>query len=307
MRKPTITIGICAYNEAASITAVLHALAAQSERNYRLDRVIVISDASTDGTVDAVKAARWKKVSLIIGRSRMGKPARMNMLFKQTKSEILLTIDADVVITDLRFIEKLVRGFDKESVMFISANASPLPGKSLLEIAVGSYYKARELNRSNFDYTKTAFGCRGTAEGFRRPFFQRLYLPLNTINDDSYCYFACQQMAYDYRQIHDARVYFKSPHTISDFLKQHARYTRGGEQILSLFPEEIVKAKSYLPTEYRIRVALYQLLVHPVSYLVFKSMFFVLFARSFGKNTTSLDVRWSMVLSAKPLEAAVLS
>lgn len=306
MKKPSLTIGIPACNEEASIRGVLKALSSQKESNYVLKRVVLVSDGSVDNTVTVAKKLHWKKLTIINSRSRLGKPARLNMLFKQTKSDFLIAIDADVVIKDDKFIEKIVREFSRNAVMFVSANATPLRGTSLLESAVGSYYRAREYYRDNFDYTNCAFGFRGTALGFRREFYQKLHIPTDIVNDDAYCYFVCKQRTHDARQAKRAIVYFKSPDSLSDFISQHQRYIFGGRQIRSRLPEELVNRYSWMPFGFRLRVALYQLLSDPIAYLFFKSVFAYLHLRPHIRSANYF-VTWSMIVSSKPNDTVLAS
>jgi cellulose synthase/poly-beta-1,6-N-acetylglucosamine synthase-like glycosyltransferase len=302
----SIVVGICAYNEEASIEGVLKALSFQKENNYVLKRVVLVSDGSMDKTVAVSKKLHWKKLTIINGRSRLGKPARLNMLFRQIKSDILITIDADVVIKDSNFIEKIVREFSRKSVMFVSANATPLRGSSMLESAVGSYYRGREYFGDNFDYTNCAFGFRGTALGFRKEFYQKLHIPTDIVNDDAYCYFVCKQRNHDARQAKRAIVYFKSPDSLSDFISQHERYIFGGGQIRSRLPEELVDRYSWMPLGFRLRVALYQLISDPIAYFLFKSVFAYLHFRSHIRSANYF-VSWSMILSSKPGESVSYS
>jgi len=81
---------IPAYNEAASI--------AQTVRTVRsvpgIDEVIVIDDASTDGTADEARSAGAHKV-LTLERN-LGKGGAMNHGLALTDADILLLLDADV-------------------------------------------------------------------------------------------------------------------------------------------------------------------------------------------------------------------
>jgi len=54
--KKTLAIGIPAHNEEANIGFLIKALLEQESRLYVLTEIIVASDASTDKTVELVKA-----------------------------------------------------------------------------------------------------------------------------------------------------------------------------------------------------------------------------------------------------------
>ena len=54
-RKPTVTIGIPAYNESANIGRLINDVLGQKQNHFRLAKIIVVSDCSSDATVSIVK------------------------------------------------------------------------------------------------------------------------------------------------------------------------------------------------------------------------------------------------------------
>ena len=65
----TITIGISAYNEVANIKALLQTLLAQRANNFLLEKIIVISDQSTDDTASEVNSVLNPRIKFIIDKS----------------------------------------------------------------------------------------------------------------------------------------------------------------------------------------------------------------------------------------------
>ena len=65
--KQTVTIGIPAHNEAENISYLLRSILRQKQRNYKLEKIIVVCDGCTDNTEDKVKqfAKKHKIVELI--------------------------------------------------------------------------------------------------------------------------------------------------------------------------------------------------------------------------------------------------
>src|SRR3989344_3656179 len=70
--KPTLSIGIAAYNEAQNIGALISAFLAQKISSMHLLEIIVASDASTDETDEIVRSFSDKRVRLIRLEKRSG-------------------------------------------------------------------------------------------------------------------------------------------------------------------------------------------------------------------------------------------
>jgi cellulose synthase/poly-beta-1,6-N-acetylglucosamine synthase-like glycosyltransferase len=111
---PLITITVPAYNEARSIAATLDNLLAA---DYPADRreILVISDASTDGTDAIVAGYADRGVRLLRLAQRGGKTAAENAAGAAARGEIIVNTDASVrVLPDA--IKPLVRAFADPTV-----------------------------------------------------------------------------------------------------------------------------------------------------------------------------------------------
>ena len=87
----TLTCVIPAYNEQARIGAVLAAVL----DHPMIDDVLVVDDGSTDSTSDVVR--RFPKARLITLAQNGGKTAALARGFAETRSEMILLIDADLL------------------------------------------------------------------------------------------------------------------------------------------------------------------------------------------------------------------
>jgi cellulose synthase/poly-beta-1,6-N-acetylglucosamine synthase-like glycosyltransferase len=91
--RPSVTVLITAYNEEKGIAAKIDNVLALDYPPELLD-VIVISDASSDGTDQAVRAYGSSRVQLLRVEGRLGKTACQNAAVTQAKGEIAVFTDA---------------------------------------------------------------------------------------------------------------------------------------------------------------------------------------------------------------------
>jgi len=94
---PTITITVPCHNERSSIAGTLESLLAL---DYPADRrhILVISDASTDGTDEVVRGYASRGVELVRLAARGGKTAAENAAAPHLRGEIVVNTDATIRI-----------------------------------------------------------------------------------------------------------------------------------------------------------------------------------------------------------------
>ena len=111
---PLIGITIPAYNEAQSIAATLDAVLAA---DYPAERrqVVVISDASSDGTDEIVRRYAARGVELVRQPERRGKTAAENAARAVLRGEIVVNTDASVRVHPAS-IRHLIRAFTDPEV-----------------------------------------------------------------------------------------------------------------------------------------------------------------------------------------------
>ncbi len=92
---PRVSIMVPVYNEAAVIAATLERILAV---DYPADRrqILVVSDASTDGTHEIVERFAHRGVELLRLPQRRGKTAAENAARRHLRGEIIVTTDASV-------------------------------------------------------------------------------------------------------------------------------------------------------------------------------------------------------------------
>ena len=113
-----ITIGICAYNEGGNIEKCIRSVFEQEFDGFQLDRVIVVSSASTDDTDDIVRNLmnEYDKLNLVVQEKREGKNSAINRLLDEKSTEIVVMVNADNILARKDTIQKMVEPFLDEKV-----------------------------------------------------------------------------------------------------------------------------------------------------------------------------------------------
>jgi len=109
----TISVIVCAYNEARYLQACLHSLLAQTRP---ADEIIVVNNASTDQTGAVARAVPGVRV--------LDEPSKGLVVARETarlaaRGELLAYIDADCRVP-LQWIERLERRFDDPQVVAVT-------------------------------------------------------------------------------------------------------------------------------------------------------------------------------------------
>jgi cellulose synthase/poly-beta-1,6-N-acetylglucosamine synthase-like glycosyltransferase len=131
---PSVTVTVPVYNAGSSIRATLQAL---TDVDYPHDRlqILVLSDASTDGTDDIVREFAPKGVELLRSPERRGKTAAENLAVSIARGEIIVNVDATIGVPPSSL--KLLVG------AFIDPTVGVASGR---DISVDSFLPVRETN-----------------------------------------------------------------------------------------------------------------------------------------------------------------
>jgi cellulose synthase/poly-beta-1,6-N-acetylglucosamine synthase-like glycosyltransferase len=107
--EPAVTLIVSAYNEAAVIRQKIENSLALDYPRHLLD-VLVISDASSDGTDQIVREYETRGVRLLRMHERGGKTTGLNAAIPGAHGDIIVFSDANAMY-DRRVLRKLVRNF----------------------------------------------------------------------------------------------------------------------------------------------------------------------------------------------------
>lgn len=124
--EPTVTIIVPMFNEGDRIVNTIHSLAEQDYPAHKLD-MIVVDDCSTDDCYDwACRAAsEHDNVRVIQNPVNMGKRKGINRAVRQTESEIIISVDSDVVVEE-DAVKELVRRFVRPEIAAVGGRVNVL-------------------------------------------------------------------------------------------------------------------------------------------------------------------------------------
>ena len=169
--QPRVTVVIPAYNEADCIEATVRNKLAQSYPAELLD-ILVVSDASEDGTDEIVNAIGDPRVRLIRQEPRRGKTAGLNMAVAEAEGEIIVFSDANSLY-ESNAIERLVNNFADPRVGYVT-------GKMLYQNRDGSlvgdgctgYMRYENALRAWESDIGSVVGVDGGVDAVRRSLYQ---------------------------------------------------------------------------------------------------------------------------------------
>ena len=106
----TISVIVCAYNEATHIAACLHALLAQTRPP---DEILVIDNASTDGTGHIARSIRGVRV---IAEPTRGLVVARETGRREARGDVLAYVDADCR-TPILWLQKITERFERRPAL----------------------------------------------------------------------------------------------------------------------------------------------------------------------------------------------
>jgi cellulose synthase/poly-beta-1,6-N-acetylglucosamine synthase-like glycosyltransferase len=170
---PRVSILIAAHNEAACIQETIANKLALDYPRDRLE-IIVVSDASTDGTDDLVRTFESQGIRLVRQEERCGKTSALNLGVTQATGEILVFSDANSLYDPLA-LRALVRNFADESVGYVTGKMIYVhPEGSTTGEGNSAYMRYENLLREWETRLGSIVGVDGGVDAVRRDLYVRL-------------------------------------------------------------------------------------------------------------------------------------
>jgi len=172
--RPSVTVLIAAFDEAASIEATVRNKLAQDYPADLLD-VIVVSDASGDGTDDLVRGIGDPRVRLIRQEPRAGKTAALNLALPEAAGEVVVFSDANSLYAPDTIANLVLPLADPEVGYVTGRMVYRAPDGSLTGEGCSAYMRYENRLRAWETDLGSIVGVDGGVDAMRR----ELYTPMN--------------------------------------------------------------------------------------------------------------------------------
>lgn len=164
---PFVTITVPVYNAVSSVRATLERLLAIDYPPEKI-QLLVLSDASNDGTDDIVRELTPRGVQLLRAPTRRGKTAAENAAVAVALGEIIVNVDATVIVPRDSF-KPLIRAFNDPTVGVASGRDLSVASGRQNDPGAESGYTGYEMLVRDFETRAGSIvGASGCFYGIRR-------------------------------------------------------------------------------------------------------------------------------------------
>jgi cellulose synthase/poly-beta-1,6-N-acetylglucosamine synthase-like glycosyltransferase/peptidoglycan/xylan/chitin deacetylase (PgdA/CDA1 family) len=225
----SVSIVVPAYNERTTIGPAVRSLALSAHHDIR---VIVVDDASTDGTAEEVETLDLGNVR-VVRIPPGGKPTALNTGAALSTSDIIVMVDADTVV-EPDSVHRLVQPFADPSVGAVAGNVKVGNRRGVLgQWQHIEYVIGFNLDRRLYD----TFGCLPTIPGALGAFRRQALadaggLSLETLAEDTDLTMAIHRAGWQVVYEESARAHTEAPATLGQLWKQRYRWSYGTMQAM---------------------------------------------------------------------------
>jgi poly-beta-1,6-N-acetyl-D-glucosamine synthase len=232
---PLVSFITAAHNEEKYVERRLAELSALLLRSGRRGEIIIVSDGSTDRTVDRARRAAGPFVRVLELPQNVGKSAALNAGYKAARHPIL-------VFSDFRqswaqdSLQRLVENFADASVGAVSGNLV-LESSPGVMAGVGLYWRFEKWIRRKESRFHSMIGVSGSICAVRRNLYHPI--PPGTILDD--VYWPMQVVMQGFRVVYDENAVALDhlPDRTQDEFRRKVRTLSGNYQLLTRLPRAL--------------------------------------------------------------------
>jgi poly-beta-1,6-N-acetyl-D-glucosamine synthase len=228
---PSVSVVVPVHNGAEYLERKLANLLGQVDYPADKYEVILVSDGSTDGTLEQAQRITDPRFRLFALPNRSGKPTALNLGVKEARGEI-------VIFNDMRqtmapdAVRELVANFSDPSVGQVTGEMILADRDNQFRPQYGIYYRYEHWIRLKESSIRSMIGSSGAFSAIRRNLYKPL--PSEAILDDVYT--PMQIALQGYRTVFDASALAYDPHDDRPEFRRKQRTLTGNYQILFLLP-----------------------------------------------------------------------
>jgi len=215
------------WNEEKSIAKTIESMFASDYPEDKYE-VIVVDNNSKDESIKIAKGLKEKYPKLkIFSEKRQGKGCAINRGIKESRSEIVFTMDADTIVSS-DAIKKMVRYFKDNQVMSVCPTMLIYKPKTIFQKIQQIEYLFGIFLRKVFGSIDAIHVTPGAFSAYRKSFFDKhgLYDEGN-ITEDFEIALRIQSLGYRIEYSIDSKVYTIAPPKFKPLLVQRRRWYTG--------------------------------------------------------------------------------
>lgn len=245
--KKSVSIGIPAFNEGDNIKKLLSSILMQQQDGFVIKEIVVVSDGSTDETDNRVLEIKNNKIKLIKNGKRIGQVLTQNIIVKKLTGDIFALLNADIIINDNLFIQKLIEPILKdEKVGIVSPAIIPVPSRNLFEKIINYSVDFKTRIYESWKNGSNVYLCHGRARAFSREFIKDLVWE-RVISEDAYAYLLCIKRGFKFAYQPKTKVHYKSPINFTEHKIQSSRFLNSISEFLPYFQKQFLKKEYSIP------------------------------------------------------------
>lgn len=295
--KPTVTVGIPAFNEEANIKSLVTKVISQERTHFILKEIIIVLDRCTDKTEEEVKKVSDKRIKVLKNKERIGQSMSQNKIIETFDSDILILLNADVLIGD-DFLEEIIKPFKNSTVSLVSGKVIPLKARNFFEHTLNTSVLFKTEAFEKWNRGDNMYLCYGRGRAFKKEFAKKLRWP-KIFSEDIYSYLFGKINGYAFQYQPLAKIYFRSPSNLQDHLKQSIRYQKGFEELSNYFPKPFLETHFNWPKQIMFQPAAKAFIKEPLTFLYYLLLFSITFLLGIKKGKVS--IKWTPSETSKKL------
>ncbi len=303
--KPTVSVGLSIHNEELNIKRLLQQIVAQNTDTFILEHVYVNNDGSNDATLDEVGVVQKDNPEIILMNDgeRKGKATRLQEMYRKNKSDYLVIFDGDIKLGNDFILEELIKPFTNPEVVIVGTNSIPAPAMTMTEKLINVWTSVWYEVRSYYKGGSNIHSLAGCGMALRGDFARSISFVPGIISEAPYIYLTAMKKNKKFVLADRALVFFASPETMDDFIKQRSRASNE----LDLFVKEfgdIVERESYVPRSIKIMGGLRGLAKYNVLFICALMFHQIAMMKVKKRKRTARNGIWERVTSTKRTLAA---
>ena len=232
---PHVSVLVPAYNEEQVLANCIEGLLNQTYQNYD---IVIINDGSKDRTalIGERLAEIYKERIILINKDNGGKASALNYGLARASGEIVITVDADSILTP-EAITYAVRAMRDPSIVAVCGNIKVANQDTLFgKHQAIEYFTGLNLQRRTFALLSCVQVISGALGAFRKDALISIGgYSSDTLVEDMDLTIALAKSGQTVGYADRAIAYTEAPERLSDFMKQRHRWMLGTFQILGKY------------------------------------------------------------------------